>query len=114
MSDTISRPFNLFKPKAQPLRILCFGDSLTDGYSKLGLLKTPYSKFLEMELEIKFWAGGAKRKVEVVTDGQSGDLVTMGTFGRRMKENCLYISFVVFVGWAIGCGSSHFSHRACT
>jgi lysophospholipase L1-like esterase len=99
MGDTISKPFNLFKPKTQPLRILCFGDSLTDGYSKLGLLKTPYSKTLKTELEVKFWAGNARRQVEVVTDGQSGDLVTMGTFGRRMRAKCLLFLFVVFVGW---------------
>lgn len=71
-----------------PLRILCFGDSLTDGYASFGLIKVPYSKTLKTELQVKIGAWKGKRKVEVATDGASGDLVTTGGFGWRMRAKC--------------------------
>jgi hypothetical protein len=82
MGDAISEP--------PPLRILCFGDSLTAGYSKFGLIHAPYSKVLKTELEIKFWAREKKRKVDVAMDGQSGDLVTVGIFRQRMDVKCVF------------------------
>ena len=85
MGDAISSGFD----KSPPLRILCFGDSLTEGYSKFGLIMAPYSRVLKTELQIKFWAGSNKRNVEVATDGQSGDLVTVGTFRARMSAKCV-------------------------
>lgn len=94
MGDAISKPF---KGKSEPLRVLCFGDSLTEGYSKFGLIMTPYSNVLTSELEVKFWAGENKRKVEVVTDGQSGDLVTAGIFRGRMTSKCgFWMSYSIF------------------
>jgi hypothetical protein len=77
------------KSQARPLRILCFGDSLTEGYSRFGFLMTPYSQWFKSELEVKFWARKERRKVEVVTDGESGDLVTTGSFKHRMSVKCV-------------------------
>lgn len=101
MGDAISKP-SIFKPKPPPLRILCFGDSLTAGYSKFGLIHAPYSKVLKAELEIKFWAGEKKRKVDVTTDGQSGDLVTVGVFRGRMNAKCAFCFGVFGEGWQEG------------
>lgn len=79
--------------QAEPLRLLCFGDSLTEGYSRFGLIMTPYSQSLKTELEVKLWAWKERRKVDVVTDGESGDLVTTGSFKDRMSDKCALCSF---------------------
>jgi lysophospholipase L1-like esterase len=76
------------KPEARPLTILCFGDSLTEGYSQFGMIMTPYSKTLKAKLTLKLWAWKGQTEVVVVTDGQSGDLITTGSFKARMNENC--------------------------
>ncbi|KAJ3285969.1 hypothetical protein HK104_009234 [Borealophlyctis nickersoniae] len=52
------------------LRILCFGDSLTEGYSNYGTLHHPYS----IQLEKRFKKDG-RFKIEIVTSGVSGDMV---------------------------------------
>ncbi|TAQ87696.1 Nucleoside-triphosphate phosphatase [Chlorociboria aeruginascens] len=66
-----------------PLRILCFGDSLTEGYSRYGTLMTPYSRTLFQHLTACF----PDRKITVYTDGLSGDLVVPpGRFLRRMEK----------------------------
>ena len=52
---------------------------------------TPYSEWLKTELEVKFRARDHRRKIEVVTDGQSGDLVTTGSFKGRMNEKCAFV-----------------------
>jgi lysophospholipase L1-like esterase len=83
MCDVISKAFK--KPE---LRVLCFGDSLTEGYSQFGLVMTPYSETLKTELDVKFWAGKEKRKVKVATDGESGDRVITGSFKDRMNAQC--------------------------
>jgi hypothetical protein len=95
-------------PQAPPLRILCFGDSLTAGYSKFGLIMAPYSRVLKTELDVKLWAWKGRRKVDVATDGQSGDLVTVGVFRERMDAKCLCCGLVVFLlEWRTsGVGSS--------
>lgn len=67
------------------LRILCFGDSLTEGYSGWGSSFTPYSTKLEEMLRMAF----PDVDVEIVTDGLSGDLVTgSGEFLERMQSHC--------------------------
>lgn len=63
-------------------RILCLGDSLTEGYSEPGADFTPYGDSLKAALS------KAGKKVDVVTDGESGDQVTAGSFGRRMTMRC--------------------------
>ena len=67
------------------LRILCFGDSLTEGYSGWGSRFTPYSTKLGEMLRMAF----PDVEVEIVTDGLSGDLVTgTGSFLPRFKSHC--------------------------
>ncbi|KAJ3294854.1 hypothetical protein HK104_003226 [Borealophlyctis nickersoniae] len=52
------------------LRILCFGDSLTNGYANHGTLHHPYS----IQLEKRFKEDG-RFKIEIETLGVSGDTV---------------------------------------
>ena len=67
------------------LRILCFGDSLTEGYSGWGSSFTPYSEKLEEMLTMAF----PDVDVEIETDGLSGDMVTgRAAFLARMKLHC--------------------------
>jgi len=68
-------------PTPNPLQILCFGDSLTEGYSMFGMKYTPYSETLQTRLDEQL---GSEWKVEIETDGVSGELVTAG-FRKRME-----------------------------
>lgn len=65
------------------LRVLCLGDSLTSGYP----VGQPYGYKLQDELESAF-LGHGYGEVEVVNDGDPGELVTKGTFKERMEEQC--------------------------
>lgn len=65
-----------------PTRILCLGDSLTEGYTQQGMEFTPYSETLKALLQ------KSGRQVDVVTDGESGDEVTAGSFAWRMAMRC--------------------------
>jgi len=51
---------------------------------------TPYSETMNAIVEAAFWAGKDRRIVDVDTDGVSGDLVTAGSFGRRMEGHCAF------------------------
>jgi len=66
-------------PSMKCLRILCFGDSLTEGYSQYGSLFTPYSDSMFALLEEKFRKGKEKEgemvRAEVDTQGVSGESV---------------------------------------
>jgi len=73
----------------ESLRILCLGDSLTDGYTMSGVSFAPYSETLEKRLK------ESGRHVTVVTDGISGDLVTTGSFRRRMERRCKSFDMVI-------------------
>ncbi|KAM3084713.1 hypothetical protein ACMFMG_003171 [Clarireedia jacksonii] len=68
-----------------PLKILCLGDSLTEGYSCFGLQFTPYSGTMKEVLQ-KRWPD---REIEVITDGLSADTVTEpeGKFMERLKSH---------------------------
>lgn len=68
----------------ETLRILCFGDSLTAGYTRYGLEHYPYSDFLENKLRKSF----PLREITIVNDGLSGDRVKAGWFLRRMEGRC--------------------------
>ncbi|KAH7419702.1 SGNH hydrolase-type esterase domain-containing protein [Cadophora sp. MPI-SDFR-AT-0126] len=65
----------------KPLHVLCFGDSLTEGYSMYGMQWTPYSETLQTRLDEQL---GNEWKVNIDTDGVSGQLVTAG-FRKRME-----------------------------
>jgi lysophospholipase L1-like esterase len=74
----------LAKMSTRPkLRVLCFGDSLTAGYSSLGSVYHPYQEKLEHMLCMAF----PDLKIETVEDGLSGSTVTFG-FQTRMNEQC--------------------------
>lgn len=74
------------KPR-RSLRILCFGDSLTSGYSQLGAVSHPYSQRLTSVLSASF----PSLNIDAHTDGLPGDLVcTAGSrFLRRIEPKFL-------------------------
>lgn len=72
------------RPK-RSLRILCFGDSLTSGYSQLGSITHPYSQSLTRVLSTAF----PRLNVEAHTDGLPGDLVVSGRFLHRIEPKFL-------------------------
>lgn len=63
------------------MRILCFGDSLTAGYSGMGTSYTPYHVILVRRLEQAF----PDLKVEIEEDGVPGDVTGM-YMGRILKH----------------------------
>ncbi|KAJ2973043.1 hypothetical protein NUW58_g9041 [Xylaria curta] len=68
------------KPSSElPLRILCFGNSLTCGYP----VDNPYAIRLVQKIEEAF----PGRKVEYEVDGMPGDLVTTGQYIPRMRRS---------------------------
>lgn len=75
----------------QKLRILCFGDSLTAGYTMLGAAYHEYADMLVQLLEMAF----PDMEVETVVDGEPGDTVKYG-FLPRMQENCELVTNLLF------------------
>lgn len=70
---------------AKTLRILCFGDSLTAGYSGMGAVYHPYSETLEQMVAMAF----PEYRIETVEDGKPGDLASSrGSFLSRMGKIC--------------------------
>ncbi|KAI0871265.1 GDSL-like Lipase/Acylhydrolase [Hypoxylon argillaceum] len=65
------------KSAEEPLRVLCFGDSLTCGYP----ISHPYAKRLAQKIEAAF----PGRRIEYEVEGMPGDLVTTGQFLSRMQ-----------------------------
>lgn len=65
------------------LRILCFGDSLTNGYSAMGAIHHPYCENMENMLTMAF----PDLKIETEEDGMSGSTVKHG-FQTRMNAQC--------------------------
>lgn len=65
------------EPPPPPLRILCFGDSLTAGYP----VGHPYAAKVAQKIEETF----PGREVECAVEGVPGDLVTTGWFLNRMQ-----------------------------
>ncbi|KAK3902468.1 SGNH hydrolase-type esterase domain-containing protein [Staphylotrichum tortipilum] len=64
------------------LRILCFGDSLTNGYSCMGAIHHPYCEKMEHMLTMAF----PDLKIETEEDGMSGATVKHG-FQTRMNAH---------------------------
>ncbi|PMD13280.1 SGNH hydrolase [Hyaloscypha hepaticicola] len=87
----------------KPLRILCFGDSLTEGYTQHGMDFTPYSDTLLDKLRANL-SLSTRYNISIDTDGMSGDQVT-GGFLVRMKKRYEYqltknlpYNWVIFLG----------------
>ncbi|KAL8722107.1 MAG: hypothetical protein Q9225_001351 [Loekoesia sp. 1 TL-2023] len=72
------------KPDPESLRILCFGDSLTAGYSGYGCFHYPYAKQIREKLKENL--PGTEATVDV--SGLSGDQVIAGQYLSRMKGVC--------------------------
>lgn len=68
----------------KPLRILCFGDSLTSGYYGMGTGCQPYAITFEAKLSSAF----PDRDVRVVENGMPGDVVSFKAFNQRLEEHC--------------------------
>lgn len=70
----------------ESINILCFGDSLTEGYTAFGSAFTPYAKAMESRLKSSWPA----TKINVDVEGMSGDMVDedAGLFLTRIKDQC--------------------------
>lgn len=67
------------------LRILCFGDSLTAGYSEYGYSHYPYAKRLQVPLETFL----PLTKISITVAGLSGDRVIAGQYLQRIQHQCI-------------------------
>ena len=67
-----------------PLSILCFGDSLTQGFHYLGLGQHPYATTLAARLR----AALPGRAVTVRADGRPGDVASEEPWRLRLREAC--------------------------
>jgi hypothetical protein len=87
-----------------PLRVLCFGNSLTAGYYHYGIDHHSYAIQLKDRLdtfvssrttEVTTTAQRADDAVSVDVDGLSGDLVITppGRFRKRMEQRCKFFFF---------------------
>lgn len=65
------------------LRVLCFGDSLTAGYTMSGCTFSPYANHLQASLEHIL----ASSDIQIEVAGVSGDQV-QGQFLRRIRAKC--------------------------
>lgn len=65
-----------------PIKILCFGDSLTAGYHSWGMEYQPYATRLEERLKHRY----PSKEFDITVDGVPGDLVTAGTFVSRLQH----------------------------
>lgn len=76
--DTNTKPT---LPKS--LRVLCFGDSLTAGYSYYGLEHFPYADHLKIGLELTL----SSSDITIDVAGLSGDQV-QGQYLKRIRAQC--------------------------
>jgi len=67
----------------QTLKILCFGDSLTAGYSNYGTNYHPYAEHLKLALQVAF----PSTSIETVVEGMSGAQVR-GQYTGRLNRVC--------------------------
>lgn len=67
-----------------PLRVLCFGDSLTSGYFHFGLGSHPYAIKLEQRLSRAL----PSVPMRVDTNGLPGDIAAFKPFSERFRLQC--------------------------
>ena len=67
---------------AIPTRILCFGASITAGWSQLGLRYYPYSTTLEARLK----EASLNRDFSIQVDGLPGDTLIQGQYTKRLRS----------------------------
>ena len=68
---------------ATPIRILCFGASITAGWSQLGLRYYPYANTLEARMKEAF----PDRNFSIQVDGLPGDTVIQGQYMKRLHSH---------------------------
>ena len=68
---------------ATPIRILCFGASITVGWSQLGLRYYPYANTLEARLKEAF----PNSNFSIQVDGMPGDTVIKGQYTKRLRSH---------------------------
>lgn len=71
-------------PPKTPLRILCFGDSLTSGYHSYGGGENPYADALVDRLANALPEDAYH--ITVVVNGRPGDVASRQPFQRRLRE----------------------------
>ncbi|KAH7176997.1 SGNH hydrolase-type esterase domain-containing protein [Dactylonectria macrodidyma] len=78
------------------LNILCFGDSLTQGFHNYGLGESPYSETLEERLNAEF----PDREIRIRTSGVPGDVASSSSFQRRFNQevNAVPYDWVIILG----------------
>lgn len=80
-----------------PLKILCFGNSLTAGFRSYGIEPNhPYALTLKEQLlsaELDPSILGGDGLIDIDVEGQPGDLVNCppGRFLERMKRRCMFL-----------------------
>lgn len=80
------------------LRILCFGDSLTEGYTRSGTLFHPYAESLNAYLKKAF----PTTELHVDIEGLSGDRVCPpGLFMPRMEAKCKSVLLLLTYGSSV-------------
>ena len=84
---------------ATPIHILCFGASITTGWSQLGLRYYPYAITLEARLKEAL----PNRHFSIQVDGLPGDTVIQGQYAKRLRSlistaTCPYDWIVVQAG----------------
>ncbi|KAK3392921.1 SGNH hydrolase-type esterase domain-containing protein [Podospora didyma] len=84
-----------------PLRILCFGDSLTSGYSNMGCISHPYAEKMGQMLEMAY----PHFDLEMVEDGVPGATVKFGFlkrierhFSRKKDDGTSYFDWSIVLG----------------
>ncbi|OAQ81905.1 GDSL-like Lipase/Acylhydrolase [Purpureocillium lilacinum] len=82
-----------------PLRILCFGDSLTQGFYSGGFGEHPYAIGMAARLR----AAIPDRDICVDTSGVPGDVVLHEPFHERLKKACDFIQY----DWVIMLGGTN-------
>lgn len=98
------------RPK-RSLRILCFGDSLTSGWSQLGTSVHPYSQSLTRVLSSAF----PRLNIEAHADGLPGDVVVGGRYLARIEPKFLTKGGGTPYDWTVVLGGTNdmaFSHTA--
>ena len=83
------------------LRILCFGDSLTAGYSQFGMLHFPYAVHLKEKLQAAF----PSLEIHIDVEGMSGAQVR-GEYLGRLNRACSKVQDQPY-DWIIAMGGTN-------
>lgn len=94
----------------QKIRILFLGASLVAGYSSLGAVYHPFSQNVVKMLSMVM----PGTEIETVVDGVPGDLVTRGTFLKRMQKHCGRVPFYHPFSSKADCGRQLRGEMSCS